>query len=69
MYRRAVPIGRHVDIELPLPSGEYLSVGGSILYTMALNGGNTMISPGVVIKFDCLTKKNIELSSLWLPNF
>jgi CheY-like chemotaxis protein len=59
------PKGSHVDVDLPLSTNETLQVGGSVIYNKSQNGGCSVISPGVAIKFDRMTLKNIEvLSSL-----
>jgi len=55
-----LPKGDHVEIDLPLPSNETLRVGGSVIYCKAQNGGCSVISPGVAIKFDRMTMKHIE---------
>ena len=55
-----LPKGNHVEVDLPLPSGETLQVGGSVIYCKAQNGGCAVISPGVAIKFDRMTMKSIE---------
>lgn len=55
--------GDHVEVDLPLPSGEILQVGGSVLYRKSQNGGSSIISPGIAIKFDRLSLKNIEILS------
>jgi len=55
-----LPKGDHVEVDLPLPSGETLQVGGSVIYCKAQNGGCAVISPGVAIKFDRMTMKSIE---------
>jgi CheY-like chemotaxis protein len=58
--REALPKGDHVEVDLPLPSNEILSVGGSVVYCKTLNDDCSVSSPGVAIKFDRLTKKNVE---------
>jgi len=55
-----LPKGDHVEVDLPLPSNETLQVGGSVIYSKAQNGGCSVISPGVAIKFDRMTMENIE---------
>ena len=55
-----LPKGDHVEVDLPLPSGETLQVGGSVIYCKAQNNSCAVISPGVAIKFDRMTMKNIE---------
>ena len=59
--REQLPKGTHVDIDLPLPSGKTLKVGGSIIYGKADNGGGSIIPPGLAIKFDRLSLKDIEV--------
>ena len=56
-----LPKGDHVEVDLPLPSNETLQVGGSVIYCKAQNGGCSVISPGVAIKFDRLTLNDIEI--------
>lgn len=56
-----LPKGAHVDIDLPMPSDEVLHVGGSVIYGKARNGDDSMLIPGIAIKFDRLTMKNSEL--------
>ena len=55
--------GAHVEVDLPMPSGETLQVGGSVIYGKAQNGGCSVISPGIAIKFDRMTLKKIEILS------
>jgi CheY-like chemotaxis protein len=59
--RERLPKGSHVDIDLPLPSGKTLKVGGSVIYGKAENGGGSVIPPGIAIKFDRLTLKDSEV--------
>ena len=59
--REQLPKGTHVDIDLPLPSGKTLKVGGSVIYGKAENGGGSVIPPGVAIKFDRMTSKDGEI--------
>ncbi len=59
--REQLPKGAHVDVDLPLPSGEVLQVGGSVIYGKAENGGGSGVPPGIAIKFDRLTLKDIEV--------
>ncbi len=59
--REQLPKGTHVDIDLPLPSGKTLKVGGSVIYGKAENGGGSVIPPGVAIKFDRMTSKDSEI--------
>ena len=61
--REQLPKGAHVEIDLPLPSSEILQVGGSVIYGKAENGGCSVISPGIAIKFDRMTLKKIEILS------
>lgn len=61
--REQLPKGAHVEIDLPLPSDETFQVGGSVIYGKAQNGGGSVISQGVAIKFDRLTLKNSEILS------
>lgn len=58
-----MPKGAHVDVDLPLPSGELLRVGGSVIYSKQQNGGDAVISPGMAIKFDRMTQKNGQVLS------
>ncbi len=58
-----LPKGAHVEVDLPLSTNETLQVGGSVIYTKAQNGGCSVISPGVAIKFDRMTLKSIEVLS------
>ncbi len=61
--KELLPNKTHVDVDIPLPSGELLRVGGSVIYAKAMNGGDSVISPGIAIKFDRLSYKNIEILS------
>lgn len=61
--REQLPKGDHVEIDLPLPSGESMHIGGSVIYGKAQNGGGSVISQGVAIKFDRLTKGELEVMS------
>ncbi len=58
-----LPKGDHVEVDLPLPSNKTLRVGGSVIYGKAQNGGCSVISPGIAIKFDRMTAKNGEILS------
>lgn len=63
--KEPLPKGTLVDLSLPLPDESVLQVGGSVIYGKAMNGGGSVISPGVAIKFDRLTEESCEkLSSL-----
>ena len=53
--------GDHVEVDLPLPSNESLHAGGSVIYSKAQNGGCSVISPGIAIKFDRMTLQKIEI--------
>lgn len=55
--------GTHVEIDLPLPSGETMQVGGSVVYGKAQNGGGSAVSQGLAVKFDRLTKQKLEVLS------
>ena len=44
-----------VDVEIPLPSGEILRAGGSVIYAKTTHGHTEEISPGVAVKFDRLS--------------
>lgn len=55
--------GEHVDIELPLTTGETLQVGGSVIYGKAQNGGGSVISQGIAVKFDRMTMQEGEVLS------
>lgn len=59
--REQLPKGTHVDIDLPLPSGKTLKVGGSVIYGKAENGGGSVIPPGIAIKFDRMISKDGEI--------
>lgn len=61
--REQLPKGAHVEIDLPLSSGDTMQVGGSVIYGKAQNGGGSVISQGVAIKFDRLTAKKLEVVS------
>lgn len=61
--REQLPKGAHVEIDLPLASGETMQVGGSVIYGKALNGGSSVISQGIAVKFDRLTAKKLEVIS------
>ncbi len=47
-----LPKSTPVDIEIPLPSGETLRAGGSVIYAKTTNGHTEEIFPGVAVKFD-----------------
>jgi CheY-like chemotaxis protein len=55
--------GTHVEIDLPLPSGETMQVGGSVIYGKAQNGGGSVVSQGLAVKFDRLTMQKLEVLS------
>lgn len=61
--REQLPKGAHVEIDLPLPSGETMQFGGSVIYGKAQNGGGSVISQGMAIKFDRLTKEQLDVLS------
>jgi len=61
--KEQLPKGTHVDIALPLPDETQLHVGGSVIYGKAANGGGSVISQGIAIKFDRLSQKNREILS------
>jgi CheY-like chemotaxis protein len=61
--REQLPKGAHVEIDLPLSSDETLQVGGSVIYSKAHNGGVSMVTQGIAIKFDRLTLKNSKILS------
>ena len=55
--------GSHVEIELPLPSGETMQAGGTVIYGKTQNGGGSVASQGMAIKFDRLTVANLQVLS------
>jgi CheY-like chemotaxis protein len=61
--REQLAKGEHVDVELPLSSGGNLKVGGTVIYGKAQNGGGSVISQGVAVKFDRMTAKDGEVVS------
>jgi CheY-like chemotaxis protein len=58
-----LPKGTHVEIDLPMPSGKKMQVGGSVIYGKAQNGGGSVISQGIAIKFDRLTQEKLDVLS------
>lgn len=62
--REQLPKGAHVDIDLPLASGEIMQVGGSVIYGKAQNGGGSVISQGIAIKFDRMTMDKLDVLSV-----
>jgi len=58
--REQLAKGGHVDIELPMISGDKLKVGGTVIYGKAQNGGGSVISQGIAVKFDRMTKKDSD---------
>jgi len=58
--KESLPKGTHVDLTLPLPDANILHVGGSVIYAKAMNGGDSVISPGIAVKFDRLTMESRE---------
>jgi CheY-like chemotaxis protein len=60
--------GSHVEIELPLPSGETMQVGGTVIYGKTQNGGGSVASQGMAIKFDRLTVANLKVLSEVVAN-
>ena len=56
------------EIELPLPSGETMQVGGTVIYGKTQNGGGTVASQGMAIKFDRLTVANLQVLSELVAN-
>ena len=61
--REQIAKGEHVDVELPLTTGETLKVGGTVIYGKAENGGGSVISQGIAVKFDRLTIQDIDILS------
>ncbi len=61
--REQLPKGDHVELDLPLDSGEIMHIGGSVIYGKAENGGGSVISQGVAIKFDRLTMDKLKILS------
>jgi CheY-like chemotaxis protein len=61
--REQLAKGDRVEIDLPLPSGKLMHIGGSVIYGKAQNGGGSVISQGVAIKFDRLTKEELDVMS------
>lgn len=59
--REQLPKGSHIDVDLPLPSGKTLKIGGSVIYGKKENGGGAVIPPGIAIKFDRLTLKDSKV--------
>lgn len=59
--REQLAKGEHVDIVLPLKSGERLQVGGSVIYGKVENDGSSVISQGIAVKFDRMTAKEGEV--------
>lgn len=61
--REQLAKGEHVEVVLPLNSGETLQVGGTVIYGKAQNGGGSLISQGIAVKFDRLTMQDIDVIS------
>lgn len=66
--RQLLPKDARVDVDIPLPSGEVLRVGGSVIYIKALSGNNTVVAPGMAIKFDRLTQKDTTVLTQLVTN-
>lgn len=61
--KECFPQNSHVDIDIPLSSGECLTVGGSVIYTKKTNGDGEVACPGLAVKFDRLTMHTREALS------
>jgi len=59
--RQPLPKDAIVDVDIPLPSGEVLRVGGSVIYIKAQSGYNKALVPGMAIKFNRLAQKDITV--------
>ncbi len=63
--RQPLPKGTPVDVEFTLQSGVKLKVGGSVIYTKAQSGNDTLLAQGMAIKFTRMTGRDItRLSEL-----
>lgn len=54
-----LPKGALVEVDIPLPSGEILRVGGTVIYSKAQSGNSTVLAQGLAIKFNRMTQKDI----------
>lgn len=63
LMSETLPKGAHVDIDLPLPSGEIMQIGGSVIYSRSEHDGGPDVSKGIAIKFDRLTSDKLEILS------
>ena len=61
-----LPRSTPVDIEIPLPSGENLRAGGSVIYSKAPNGHEEELFTGVAIKFDRISNQSKESLSKYV---
>jgi len=51
-----------------LPSGETVQVGGTVIYCKTQNGGGSVVSQGMAIKFDRLTVATLQVVSELVAN-
>jgi Tfp pilus assembly protein PilZ len=49
---KPLPVGSQVKVKIPVQSGEWLVVNGTVVYTMGLLTGRFLIPPGMAIQFD-----------------
>lgn len=60
--------GDHVEIDLPLSSGETMQVGGTVIYGKTQDADGSVVSQGMAIKFDRLTVTNLQVLSELVAN-
>lgn len=51
-----------------MPSGEKVQVGGTVIYGKTQNGGGSVVSQGMAIKFDRLTVATLQVVSELVAN-
>ena len=54
--------------DLPLPSGETMQVGGTVIYGKIQNGGGSVASQEMAIKFDRLRVATLQVVSELVAN-
>ena len=57
-----------IEIDLPLPSGETVQGGGTVIFGKTQNGGGSVASQGMAIKFDRLTVATLQVVSELVAN-
>lgn len=57
---KPLPVGSQVKVKIPLKSGNTMTLGGVVVYTMGLITGHFLIPPGMAVQFNTTDSEDIK---------